>query len=499
MKTQLLEIVNKIKYKKIFYSICLLAILCLISMLPVCRKCIIMITELVLHRKIDNSYWMGFILTRQALFELLCLCIILGFLFPNITSQLLKEKYYLFFSVCIFAFFIISNIQIIKSNNFTGYNNTWNFYDFLLSIEGYGKVNNFYSTNYPPLCIYFFKFLLSFLPSTNNNYAINYLATLYNLFVTLSTFLLVFYLIKGSTKKKVICGCIIFLTGPFLFTYQRMNIIHLALIFTLFYYAFYNSKNKVLHELALISLAIAANIKIFPAIFGAILLKEKKWGASIRCAIYGVLLFLLPLFMEPLMHSIITVSSVGESTPINIVQSISPASSASENSPISMVQSMSSFSSSDAVMTSISIKAIVHRLLNKISTNQGLIQIIKSISPIICLIVTLFVFFFSKKKHNDLLLLSALCVLIPTSSAWYGLIFFTIPLIQIFNYNPSENANIFDKMNKLLFILLFSFCINYLTFLQPNSSWHIMLIWIFTIISAILSIFKEDKIEQYSN
>ena len=51
-------------------------------------------------------------------------------------------------------------------------------------------------------------------------------------------------------------------------------------------------------------LAFAAGIKIYPAVFGVILIKERKWADAVRLVIYGVVLFFVPFFFFEGMDSI---------------------------------------------------------------------------------------------------------------------------------------------------------------------------------------------------
>jgi hypothetical protein len=52
--------------------------------------------------------------------------------------------------------------------------------------------------------------------------------------------------------------------------------------------------NKVHRELALVIIAIAANFKLYPAIFGMLYLIEKRWKEALKLAIYGIVLFVVP-------------------------------------------------------------------------------------------------------------------------------------------------------------------------------------------------------------
>lgn len=82
--------------------------------------------------------------------------------------------------------------------------------------------------------------------------------------------------------------------SPILFNVERGNIILLSLLFTACFLFGYDSENKIVRELSLICLAMAASIKIYPAVFGFILVWDKRYMQAVRCAIYGVVCFLAP-------------------------------------------------------------------------------------------------------------------------------------------------------------------------------------------------------------
>ena len=61
--------------------------------------------------------------------------------------------------------------------------------------------------------------------------------------------------------------------------------------------AFYDSENKILREIALISLGLAVGFKLYPIAFGALLLKEKHYKELLRAAIYCILFTFVPFFI----------------------------------------------------------------------------------------------------------------------------------------------------------------------------------------------------------
>ena len=80
----------------------------------------------------------------------------------------------------------------------------------------------------------------------------------------------------------------------YLYALERGNIIVLSMAAALFFVLCYDSPSALVRELALLALAVSANIKLYPAVLGLLLLCDRKWFAAIRAVVYGVLMFTLP-------------------------------------------------------------------------------------------------------------------------------------------------------------------------------------------------------------
>lgn len=86
-------------------------------------------------------------------------------------------------------------------------------------------------------------------------------------------------------------------TYSVLFAVERGNVILLSFIFLLYFIAHYQSENKVLRETALLSLALSAGLKLYPAAFGILLLYEKRWKEAVRTILYGILALIIPYLL----------------------------------------------------------------------------------------------------------------------------------------------------------------------------------------------------------
>lgn len=87
---------------------------------------------------------------------------------------------------------------------------------------------------------------------------------------------------------------LLMLSVPFLYTVERGNIILLSFIGTLAFFVMKDSEKRWVRDVGYLCLAFAAAIKIYPAIFGFVLVKEKRYKDALRLAIYGIVVFAVP-------------------------------------------------------------------------------------------------------------------------------------------------------------------------------------------------------------
>lgn len=157
---------------------------------------------------------------------------------------------------------------------------------------------------YPPLANLFYYIMHAFIPEDiflRGTFAIRdsqvgrILIVLYMLVtITLLYFSIEKLYKKSSNNMRMLMFLTLLFSAPMLFTIERANLIIVALIAMMFFCAYYESQNKVLKHFAFLSLAIAASIKIYPAVLGLLLIRDKRWKDTFICIIYGILVFFLP-------------------------------------------------------------------------------------------------------------------------------------------------------------------------------------------------------------
>ena len=114
-------------------------------------------------------------------------------------------------------------------------------------------------------------------------------------FMTAFTLMLHYSYKTKSTLFKILMPFIFLFSYPFWsFAFERGNPVIYAMLFLYAGLAMRDHTNKTVRELSLICIAVAAGFKIYPAIFGLLWIKEKRYKESLRLLLYGILLFFVP-------------------------------------------------------------------------------------------------------------------------------------------------------------------------------------------------------------
>lgn len=421
------------------------------------RALIITIKNELFHTSINFESWMNRLLVLD-LSLVYILAILEIFL---IIRRMEKNVIWLFPCAIIFSFLVV-NIFISLYKNFTGFYSIWDFGD--LSgrniIETYASLGT-YESNYPPLASLLFKFLYALFPSQYDvMYINNYITCIYMLFSTVCVYALVLKYIGDSLFSKVFAFSLL-LSGPMLFLYERQNLISVALVFTLLYRVCYQSDNKYERWFALLCLAIAANIKLYPAIFGLLLIKEKRWKDAIVCAVEGIAIYIIPAWIIKI------------ETGASVIQLVE-----------TNIKAIASYTQLEEGYT-VSIKSIVARILMNMGvTNVEQCAKVGSIVLMLYIVISLVGFAISKDKHVQLLLLTLLCIFVPSVTYWYTITLLIIPLCEKIKERKGDwKSCIWYGVYLCLFICTY----NGWKYLEPNNYWQLVVLWGL----GIGSVFKE--------
>jgi hypothetical protein len=117
---------------------------------------------------------------------------------------------------------------------------------------------------------------------------------LFSMLTILGLFYLVYEKTEGSRRTRALFAFFAIVNIPLLYMVERGNMMLLCLLSLVIYFATYNSENKLYREIGLIALAFSFSLKLYPVIFGWLLLVDKRFLDGLRCFIYGMLMLFVP-------------------------------------------------------------------------------------------------------------------------------------------------------------------------------------------------------------
>ena len=100
--------------------------------------------------------------------------------------------------------------------------------------------------------------------------------------------------IEGTAFRRAVFAAVLTFSMPVWYVIERGNICLLAAIALAVFVFFYESKNPIIKETALLSLAFSFSLKLSPAVFGFLLILKKQYKEAFRTAVYGILMLILP-------------------------------------------------------------------------------------------------------------------------------------------------------------------------------------------------------------
>lgn len=208
------------------------------------------------------------------------------------------------FNIFALGILIISAIYVIINPNSLSLltDSKWDtlFSDFEIHIKFSKNLSQTYYTSmhacFPPFIYLFYHLMGVLIPQTDSEYAILLLyvvttAVLYAIFGFVFSKAL-----KKSNDTSVFAALILLClsTTSVFGIIERANIVFLVSILLIVSCMWRNSKNKIKREAALLCIAAAAAIKIYPAVFGLIYICEKRYKEAVKLIIYGILFFFVP-------------------------------------------------------------------------------------------------------------------------------------------------------------------------------------------------------------
>lgn len=185
------------------------------------------------------------------------------------------------------------------------------FMDFFNSVRDAAQFSGVYTERgviYPPLANLLFLIFSRFLPESYLGTSFDdrhlwreipgayLLIFLYTLVLLTALYILLRENTRESGRRAIFFSLAAVFSFPVIFAVERGNIILLSAILVLVFVATYDSESRTQRELGLICLAAAFGLKLYPALFGWVLIADKRYREAARCVCYGVLFLLIPSF-----------------------------------------------------------------------------------------------------------------------------------------------------------------------------------------------------------
>ena len=186
------------------------------------------------------------------------------------------------------------------------------FMDFFNSVRDASQGSAVYTERrviYPPMANLIYLFLSRFTPNAYNDTSFKdrfewqeYASPMALVLIIGIAFALVFCfavysrLEHHSNKLRFAFSFLAFFSVPMLYMTERGNMMMFCMIALLIYAFTYSSPSKLYREIGLLALAFAFSIKLYPVVFGWLLISDKRYKDALRSAAYGLLMLILPSF-----------------------------------------------------------------------------------------------------------------------------------------------------------------------------------------------------------
>ncbi len=231
-----------------------------------------------------------------------------------------------------------------------------------------------------------------------------------------------------------------------------------------------DSRSWFAREAALLLIAVAAGLKMYPAVFGFLYLKEKRWGEAVRLIIYGIMIMFLPFQRFG-----------GLPVIMDWLDNIFSTMGGYEYGRIQFIN------------------GIAYMALTKITGNpeSSLVMIGCRVIPYVFLLLMIILGFISRSRYRTILFFTCAMVFFPSNAFRYTLGYMALPLLSWF-ISCQETFNGEDWLASVLFGNIFTIpvWIGMLTGFAMNLGWYTLTwveLWIY--VSAYFLLLAEIIIE----
>ena len=265
-------------------------------------------------------------------------------------------------------------------------------------------------------------------------------AMLLYIIYTVSAFIFLFcaistYLKGTSNGQKILIFFAILFTDHIIWgPIQCGNSSLLVLILLIFAMDYKDSPSRYKREIALILIAIASGIKVYPCVFGLLYLREKRWKDALRLIIYGIFFFFMPFSFFGGIDGLLQFFK-------------------------NQFQIQTSHTGIE-IWTFNSLFCYISHTAPDILWTKILTLLIGAVILVVFLLAPL-------EKWEQFFLLVSIIVLIPLWSGPYTLSYFALPLLTFINQlSSSQNITAGKRSLHWLYLIFFAFLFSSSTFLE---------------------------------
>lgn len=356
----------------------------------------------------------------------------------------------MFFSAVTFAYLTyFTHGAILKDIIFNDPNDTFMDYYNCIAI-GESPYKSAWIAVYPPLSMAYFA-ILGHMSTSEAMASWHELAvkirgsqigmTVFGLYLTITYSMLVCFwyeLKKGNAYEKVSFILAMLVSVPFIFSLERGNNVILTMLCIGHFVCFYKHPNRKIQIASFVCLAIAVAMKLSPAIFSLLLLRERRYKDFLLLMLIELAVVFLPFyyFKEDMLVQIkLMALNIAKSTEF-YTEALFPTHFIDANKLFLM---MFSDGLSKAIKLGITIVGL------------GEVLFIKKI-----------------QEWKAVTILAVLAIIIPAFSAIYSLVYMAIPLM-LFLDKGDEARDKFDFLYTLFFIGIFCFIPNFANQLKAST------------------------------
>lgn len=240
------------------------------------------------------------------------------------------------------------------------------------------------------------------------------------------------FCLAARLKVKTRVIFVLFLSGVFLFTFERGNLIIFSAAMVNYFLSFYDSEDNRLRYFASLAISIAAVLKIYPALFGILYLRKKQYRELVITIVSGIILTFIPfLFFKNGFNNIPKMVS-------NII--------AFSQIHGHLIQ-FDSFGFQSSILL-----FLHHYHVNDLIT--GIVFTTYRMAVYILSITSLFLALFSKRKFTIIALITFSLIFLPSIS-WYYCGLYLFPLVLYFFSTTKDRSINLNLIMLFCLIMLF--------------------------------------------